>query len=368
MGVFRAQVSFEDIVGSEGRGLEGAPEMMVEDEDGAREIPAVLPEMMDVSVTRARNTEGMGETLGGMLFSSCSPAEDYDERDDSDVGLVRVQGMMDVSLDEDEGTADAENALGLDAAVRHLQDIAARLSAGEFDISRSSPTTIAISNARGQAEPNLRYVVYIPFLHLLGMDDLLEAAAGAFVHELGSRFTSDKTYHLEFVKSPSTAVWSILETQRRRNDPENYIGGLTTFPKAHNDTSKVEKGGTTRAYPIARSERAEDNDPTTARFEACRTFVVILDRPGFGTVGGGVRFLLADGGKWRDLVEEGDTESLDGTEEVKGMEMNMDMVDYVEMQTWRCAGMDEVARRLQMVWGGVLWEQGVKWKGHNVEE
>ena len=50
-------------------------------------------------------------------------------------------------------------------------------------------------------------------------------------------------------------------------------------------------------------------------------------------------FLLADGGKAKPNV---DGEDLPPS-------MKPELQNYVEIELWRCAGMDEVARRLQMV-------------------
>ncbi|KAF1356706.1 hypothetical protein BDV97DRAFT_342474 [Delphinella strobiligena] len=300
---------------------------------GSLQALKILPERVDAMFLRIQRVEEMHSSLGMMYFSSCLPSDPPSS----------VQDTMDIRWDEDEGTPDDECANHTEDAITTLQIAAARLSFENFDIRRQAETHITISNVPETSEPDLRYVVLVPFLDQPGLGSNSEEVATAFTHEITSRLSEKKTISFEFCKPPFKTLWSQLASYRTREYPDDYIGALTTFS---NDKSGREDATTVRAYPIARTELAQDNDPERILFEPYRTFLVVLDRPNFSQDKGGVLFLLADGGKSKPDANQDEAPS-----------MKAEHQDYFEMSVWRCAGMDEVARRLQMVWGGVEWEQ-----------
>ncbi|TIA27500.1 hypothetical protein D6C83_07736 [Aureobasidium pullulans] len=215
--------------------------------------------------------------------------------------------MMDIGWDEDEGGPDAERA------TETLHNVALRLSLDDYSVSRPNATEFKISSTTGISEPDLRYIIHVPFLNETGMSDKLEQAARAFTYEITSRLSGNTSISFEFYKPPSKSLSSILTAHRNKNRSENYIGALTTF-----------SGDPVRAYPIARTERAGENDPENVPFVPYRTFIVVLERPDFAQVEGGVLFLLADGGKSKPSADQELPDS-----------MKLELQDYVEMELWR---------------------------------
>lgn len=316
--------------------LEADPETMASGIFGPPEVPTVLPEKVDATLQRIQREDEMRSNLAMIYFSSCKSSDPPS----------LAQEMMDVGWDEDEGAPDAEGAVYTENTLIALHNLATKLPLNEFQISTLNSTDVTISNVEGTSAPDLRYVIYVPFLHQPGMSETLEQAAKAFTHEVTSRISGKKTISFEFCKPPSRSLSSILAAQRETDQSENYYGALTTF--ANESEERSDEGSTrVRAHPIARTEHAEENDSAKAEFEPYQTFIVVLERPDFDRVGGGVLFLLADGGR---LKPSADRELPPSMKPV--------LQDYVEMELWRCAGMDEVARRLQMVWGGVRWAPG----------
>jgi len=318
--------------------LETDPDTMAAGIFGPPETPTVLAERVDGTFLRIQRTEEMRSSLAMMYASSCKP---------SDPPLL-VQDMMNVGWSEDEGAPDAELAHAAEDAMATIQSLAAGLSAEDYSVDKPSTTDIIISNSAGPPkDPDLRYVIYVPFLHQDGMGDQLEQVAKAFTSEITSRLRGEKkTVSFEFCKPPSDDLGSILAVHRETyQSQENYIGAFTTFPNDNDEESPVR----IRAHPTARTEHAEENDPAKSSSEPYRTFAVVLESPDFCHRPGRVLFLLADGGKPKP--------DADRAEDVYPS-MKAELQDYVEMELWRCAGMDEVARRLQMVWGGVKWEPG----------
>lgn len=328
--------------------LEADPETMQSGIFGPPEPPTVLAERIDATFQRIQRSTEMRSDLGMMYFASCNPSDPPPS----------VQEMMDVGWNEDEGTPEAERARSSGDASATLQSLAARLSVDDFNIHEPAATDVVISNTTGTPEPDLRYVIYVPFLHQPGMGDKLEQVAKAFTQQITSRLSGQKTISFEFYKPPSKDLSSVLAVHREKCQSENYIGALTTFPNKSGEHSE-ESSSRVRAYPIARTEHAVENDPVNVPFEPYRTFAVVLERPDFSREEGCVLFLLADGGKPKPNADQDLPPS-----------MKPELQNYVEMELWRCPGMDEVTRRLQMVWGGVKWEQGAEVEsrdGHDAE-
>lgn len=298
----------------------------------------ILPERVEARFLRIQLVGEMRYDLGYMCFFSCATEDPPSP----------VQDTMDICWDEDEGTPDDEREMYTQDIITTLQNAAGRLSLDVFNIQKSAETETIISNVAVISDPDLRYVIYVPFLHQFGMDNKLEQVATAFTYEITSRLSGKKTVSFEFCKPPSNTLTSALTAYRARSGPEDYIGAVTTFPNESCDNDK-EDSVFVRAHPIARGEQALENDPALGRFEPYRTFLVVLDRPDFSQIRGGVLFLLADGGKGRPDAD---------ANQDRPPRMKVENQDYTEMELWRCAGMDEVARRLQMIWGGEEWEEG----------
>ncbi|GAB1743768.1 hypothetical protein NU219Hw_g689t1 [Hortaea werneckii] len=286
--------------------------------------PTVLPERLDTEVIRVQQRpDDMGEQLSWILHSSSVASGS------NDPSAAGSEDIMDVSWRETEGNPDEAKLQS--TAADTLSDLAAQLNMNSLSIKQDSPTTIVISNAPEGATPDLRYVVYIPFLTGERTMVIFEEAAKAFTQAVTSHLSGElpKAVHFEIHQPPSADKTSMLRHYQCCGYPFDFTGALTTFPNREGEANQKER----RAHPIARTEYAAHDDPEAVGFEPYRTFLIILEEPNFLTVPGRVSFLLADGGEWDE--DE----------------------NYPEMLLWRCAGIDEVCRRLQMRWGGVKWEK-----------
>lgn len=289
-----------------------------------QEEGTVVLKKVDAIFKRIQSTNDMQYDLSCIYGCSCAPEDPPSS----------VQEKMDIGWSEDEGTPDAERSAYTGESGSILQGLAARLSLDEFSISGSASTDIVISNAAGTSDPDLRYDIYVPFLDQPGMGDKLEQVANDFTHEVTSRLSGKKTVFFEFHKPSSKTLSSILMEHRQRDRAENSTGALTTFSgKSDNDSD--EGPPRVRAYPISRAEHVEYSDPAKAKYEPYRTFIVVLERPDFNQVEGGVLFLLAHGGKFKGDIPLSQAWELD---------------NYEEAEVWRCSGMDAVTSFLEMIW------------------
>ncbi|CAJ2513710.1 Uu.00g018290.m01.CDS01 [Anthostomella pinea] len=87
----------------------------------------------------------------------------------------------------------------------------------------------------------------------------------------------------------------------------------------------MDRRTTSAPSPASPMKHARENDLALMPFGPYRTFVAALERPNFGQADGAVLFLSAD----FSTKPEGE--------------------DYIEMDLWRCGGLDDVARRLQII-------------------
>ncbi|KAI7229002.1 hypothetical protein KC330_g7642 [Hortaea werneckii] len=308
--------------------LDEDPQFLAWNHTGQPRAPTVLPERLDTEVIRVQQKpEDMEEQLN-WIHHSTSVADDS-----NDPPAAGPEDIMDVGWREAEANPDGEKLQS--TAADALRNLAAQLIMNGLIIKQDSLTTIVISNAPTGATPDLRYVVYIPFLTGERTAVTLEEAAKAFTQAVTSRFSGElpKTVHFEIHQPTSADKTSMLRHYQSRGYPSDFTGALTTFPNREGEANQKE----IRAHPIARTEYAAHNDPEAVDFEPYRTFLIILEEPVFLTVPGRVSFLLADGGKY-EVEDESDQ-------------------DYPETLLWRCAGIEEVSRRLQMRWGGVKWEK-----------
>ncbi|KAI7365778.1 hypothetical protein KC354_g4643 [Hortaea werneckii] len=290
--------------------------------------PTVLPERLDTEVIRVQQKPRDMEEQLSWIHHSSSVADDS-----NDPPAAGPEDIMDVGWREAEGNPDEEKVQS--TAADALRDLAAQLNTKGLGIKQDSLTAIIISNAPEGATPDLRYVVYVPLLTGERTMVTFEEAAKAFTQAVTSRFSGElpKTVHFEIHQPTSADKTSMLRHCQSCGYPFDFTGALTTFPNREGEANQKER----RAHPIARTEYAAHNDPEAVEFEPYRTFLIILEEPDFLTVPGRVSFLLTDGGKY-EVEDEPDQ-------------------DYPETLLWRCAGIEEVSRRLQMRWGGVKWEK-----------
>lgn len=177
--------------------------------------------------------------------------------------------------------------------------------------------------------PDLRYIIYVPFLHYHSASESLEGTARAFTSAIISHLPKGKTVHFEFHKPSDMTLSSIVSFHRIQisTRPEMYVGALHTI-QTQPDVARSPD----RVYPCFRNERP----PLYADIERYKVFAVVLDRPNF-VEDPGVLFVMTDGGKSK-VWPGGNFELLGGP-----------TFDYFETQVWRSAGMAEAARRLGMI-------------------
>jgi len=233
--------------------------------------------------------------------------------------LQRILSLpyCDVALDENEGFYEEPSQISQQAQVT-MNTMAQRLSLERFSVNRYHGH-ITLSNHDTTADPDLRYIVYIPFLQRGCPGAMHEQSARAFTSAVLSRLTGDKTIIFEFREPPSYSTMAILQDCRAYllSTTPDYIGAKVEVPACEGvfDTFSG------RLHPNSPSEDSISNVPSFA-CTPCRTSAVLLDRPEFEAPGG-VVFLLAD------PVNPGHT-------------------NYTDMLVLRSAGPDEVARRLEM--------------------
>jgi hypothetical protein len=219
----------------------------------------------------------------------------------------------DVAWDEDEGDASDDSAATAAAAdlIAELQDLASKLSLEDFTTDSSSMTHVTVSNVKESAPPELRYVVYTPFLNQPGLDVKLEQVAQAFTQELTSNLSKSQTFYLDFYKPEDASLSSMFAHYKNLEDPEGQLGILMTSEETLDSEKPI------RTLPTAWWE-LEGVDPY-------RTFIVFIEGADFIQQKGKVLFLLTDGGRVHAAEPE----------------------DYIEVHVVRIVDMGEVTRRLE---------------------
>ncbi|KAK4550479.1 hypothetical protein LTR36_000058 [Oleoguttula mirabilis] len=194
-------------------------------------------------------------------------------------------------------------------------------------------------------EPDLRYVVYIPFLHKPGYEGKLEEVARAFTSAVMLRLAQGSTVKFDFRTPPEPTLSSIVESHKSymATKPDAYIGALKdigswTIPPKRKFLPE-ETPTPSRLYPCTREEEL----PLNLQFERYETFIVILDKPGF-IDGTGVLFLLTDGGRLNKLLPSSNP-------------LHDSDPDFVETQVWRSTDMSTVVRRLAMLAAMPVWRE-----------
>jgi hypothetical protein len=189
---------------------------------------------------------------------------------------------------------------------------------------------VRLSNNYGpDVSPDLRYVIYVPFVQLNDQD--LDTIARAFTAKLLDHLQSDKTIELHFHVPRGQTDASVLSHFRSLALQAGSIGTLTYLMDERDfqrrwDLGLIEESQQRRLHPLAIEPDISWNDPATLDCEPYKTFVIVIDRPDFDTAAA-VRFLVADGG-----CPRGEERYLAD--------------DYCEMKIWRAPSVRDVARRL----------------------
>lgn len=285
---------------------------------------SILPEKMEIRVQRKQRIGRMRADLKMLVNKTLS-----------------TNNGPNFAHDEVQGQPLSAN-LGAQVSSAAEEELAQTLSLGQLTTGTrvDDPNSLAISNTTS-TESDLRYIIYVPFLHSYNTTMTLERTAKAFTSSMITHLPTGKTLHFEFYL-PSDARYSTMSSHftNQISTRSDMTVGARFQPRvsSEQDTPAVHA----RYYPCTRSER--NPLPPNARVERYNTFIVILDRPDF-TVSAGVLFLLTDGGKYQTQLDDVE----DGSD-----------LDYAETQVWRSAGMEEVARRLGLLTGKQIEMRRIK--------
>jgi hypothetical protein len=261
----------------------------------------VLPEKIEIIAERIQQTSNIPNSLSTLYGIS-----------------LLEYGRPDYGLDEDEG-------LPTDPLITHGDKLslqAQSLMLADFQVINGPRDAVTIISASISSSPDLRYLVYAPFLHYPGVKDSLEST--------GKLFSASITSHLPSGKTQEPTLSSALSLHRTQmtSRPNMSVGAIHTIKTKPDIIPRTP----TRFYPCTQNEQR----PFFPNIERYKTFLVVLDKPNF-VEENGVLFLMTDGGKfikrpWDEIGISGGPSS-----------------DYLETQVWRSAGMAEVARRLGML-------------------
>ncbi|KAK5137056.1 hypothetical protein LTR08_001065 [Meristemomyces frigidus] len=276
---------------------------------------AVYPEKMEIEVEPQQDLWTMQSNLKRSYFLN------YCFNDDEPSTWTAL------ALDVDEGGLDNIQkmtvACTLDTAIDHL-------SLSAMKVAKHG---ICFSTHGIEGEPDLRYVVYVPFLHHDNVRQTLEEIARSFTSAVMLRLDPGKTVTFAFRIPPQPTMSSILADCRQylQSKPDDYIGALTSFAPSqtlvHRYASQIGPIPA-RLHPINRDDGLGHNLPATCGHEPFHTFAVVLDRPDF-IDGPGVLFMLTDNEKGHSGLRKTGR-------------------DIGELHVWRSAGMNEVVKRLAM--------------------
>ena len=269
----------------------------------------VLPEKIEIIAERIQQTSNIPNSLSTLYGIS-----------------LLEYGRPDYGLDEDEG-------LPTDPLITHGDKLslqAQSLMLADFQVINGPRDAVTIISASISSSPDLRYLVYAPFLHYPGVKDSLESTGKLFSASITSHLPSGKTIHFEFQKPQEATLSSALALHRTQmtSRPNMSVGAIHRIKTKPDIIPRTP----TRIYPCTQNEQR----PFFPQIERYKTFLVVLDKPNF-IEENGVLFLMTDGGKfmkhsWDEFEISGGPSS-----------------DYLETQVWRSAGIAEVARRLGML-------------------
>jgi hypothetical protein len=115
----------------------------------------------------------------------------------------------------------------------HTESLGALISAAQAlqlgDLAvHGTDELVNISTNNLSDEPDLRYVVYLPFLHLPGFESALEQAAKAFTSAITSRSKAGTPISFDFNKPTLSSVSSTLAAHAScmSTKPADYVGAL----------------------------------------------------------------------------------------------------------------------------------------------
>lgn len=283
--------------------------------------PELYPEGFEMEISRFRRHEMLDQHI---------VLDVYGNRE----GFGPGRPFMRYGLEVDEG----EPPESPQPSERHIQkQLDKQLTDGNFAVepafrlSKGDDSSVTITNTVDDGEPDLKYLLYAPFLSHLRDDSvlaLLETTARLFTAALLANLPPAKTLHLEF-RIPASADWSAILPAHRdalssHDDGDNFsIGALHTLSLDDNDPNQPP--APYRVFPQERSDRGHYAAWRMLKFPY-RVFAVVLDRPDFVNRPG-VCFYMTDYDDSNDP----------------------DISDCLDTHVLRSAGMPEVARRLAML-------------------
>jgi hypothetical protein len=264
----------------------------------------VLPEKLEVVAQRIQNTSVMTNNLSSMY--AMSKLED---------------GSWDYGLDEDDGQS--PNETEIETISQQTPEISLQQ---DLELSPGPGDAVTVTSKSHPAEPDLRYIIDVPFLHAASTSTTtLENVAKTFSSSIVAHLPSNLTIHLEFHTATSSTLTTIISQHRSFliSRPDFTIGALHT----------IQNQPQQRFCPCTRNE-SQSLFPPKERY---KTFAIVLDKANFWEEQG-VLFVMADGGRLKPLLDEQGNVAWDGSES-----------DFDAVLVVRSAGVEEVARRLGML-------------------
>lgn len=262
-----------------------------------------LPEKLEMVARRIQNVAVMKNTLASMYEMS-----------------KLKDGSWDNALNENEGQPPNEREA--EALSEQPEPSLPR----DLELASEPENAVTITSKSRPAEPDLQYIIWVPFLHsAAAASTSLEKVAASFSSTLISHLPPGLTIQFEF-HIPSSPTLSAIITQHRSifvSPPGFAVGALHTLPNG----VKAE-----RFSPCTQNEDQTLFPPK----ENYETFSVVLDKERFWEEQG-VLLVMCDGGRFKE-ISDGQNEAVDGRE-----------WDFDAALVLSSAGEREVARRLAML-------------------
>ncbi|QIW97030.1 hypothetical protein AMS68_002548 [Peltaster fructicola] len=214
-----------------------------------------------------------------------------------------------------------------------------KLNCRSITIKQDSPDSLKLFNNKPNADPDIRYIVFVP--SLVQPKQILKDVAYSFTGQLLECLSQDKTLELTFRSPPRPTDSSILSCYNDLQLPANTIGVWTDLqaPNSWRDPEYRPKlPYHRRLHPIDIRPHIRDNDPLTSWRQPYTAFIIIVDRPDFTSVPA-IRFMLSGGGPNLERPE---------TKEAKVRRNWYKGSAYNEMETWRTFSMESVVKRLTL--------------------
>ncbi|BCR96747.1 uncharacterized protein AKAW2_30066A [Aspergillus luchuensis] len=289
------------------------PSPKPDDDEGWEE--EIWPEREHLVVRKCRNIYHVRRELASLHIRS--------QRDD-----VVEDYVYDYGLGEDEGDPNRSVEPPTPDIVEEWQRRADSLPKEIAVVQPSSDNGVVVmtSGAITTSDPELRYIIYVTFAHRIENHLTLQTIGRAFTAAILENVPGQKTVHFEFHSVPNSSLGAALSSHRELMKSRPEVGVAVSRPTSGQRARKFPQKGYNRGHPSDR--------------EPYQTFFVVLDRPDFLT-GPGVLFFLADGDEITD-------EAMQNVYNLYG-EPNQPR-DYAMFRVWRSVGIQEVARRLAMVY------------------